>query len=271
MAAEPLFERPDFATLRNQLLTEAGFDPLALAGLQDSYLVDTNNLYQTLAANYLGLGTEETDTEANYERSYGDLQRQEKEAKQRLQDQMAFRGMLQSSAYFDQEGKLADEYGRAYNDLGTNKSNTLADIAARRLAARSNYDVGLTNAKLGLGGKADEYVDAQAAAEAKNTGIIDTATGNAGVTDVQTQIQQGIGDALKNYQLPDLSQLAGLFVQNTPAAATAPAPPKAPLTTGKTGYYPPLQQQGVTQSRPTTTKTTTPTKRPGSGLRSYRQ
>lgn len=262
MAAEPLMERPDFAALRNQLLQQAGYDPIALAGLQDSYLVDTNNLYQQLAQAYLGLGTEETDVETGYEREYGDLQRQEKEARQRLQDQMAFRGMLQSSAYFDQEGKLGEEYGRSYSDLGTNRTNSLADIAARRLAARSNYDVGLGTAKLGLGGAADQYTQQMAEKAAKSQNALDAAQGNAGVTDVQTQIQQGISKALQNYQMPDLSQFANLFVQNTPTAATTPAPPKAPIT-ASTGYKPPMQVQGKQ------TPAGQPLKK-GSGPRSYR-
>lgn len=225
----PVPAKEDFQAKRQQLLQQGGFDP-SLA-LDDTYIQDANTLYQTLATLLTGLDTEQQIADTAYARSTGDLNRQKVTDFDRLRQQMAFRGLLGSTAHEGKESELTNQYLKSFNDLATTKGQTDRGITERRTAAEGDYTTGLGNESLDLTDAAKRYLAKQTQTEADLGVASHQGDANAAVSGVGTDIGGQIAAAIAKYnQPPDFSQFANMFIQNMPkAAAPAPVAPKAPV------------------------------------------
>jgi hypothetical protein len=142
----PIPAKEDFASKRQSLLSQLGQDPNSLAGFDDTYLQETNNLYQQLAESLGGLDTQEADLNTDYEKGYKNTLAQQLREREALQSKLAFRGMNRSSAAVDEESKFNQQYQDIFDQMATAKSRGISDIGAQRSNANAAYTTGVGNA-----------------------------------------------------------------------------------------------------------------------------
>lgn len=236
--------KDNFDALRLQYLQQAGLDPTQIAGLGDSYIQNTNNLYQSLAASLLGLENQRAATEVDYSKGKQSISDQNVQAIDQLRRQLAFRGILGGSAGLDRENQINTDYAKQQSSLQDQYDRAMAGYTGGVTTANQAYTTGLENERLNLSGAASRYLDqlAQNAITQKNAET--SGAGDVAQSDISTQIQQAVAKATaqQNTSLPDLSQYSNLFVQNTPQQSSNPyfnQPPggyKPPAATAANPY-----------------------------------
>jgi len=226
-------QKADFGAERLALLQQLGLDPGSLAGFQDSFVQNSNNLYQQLAQLLSQSQSDQTDVETNYERSLAQTMADQKRQRDALEAKLAYRGVLSGSAAVDEIGKQTQDYQNVYDQMGQTKSKALSDILGSRNFAQSQYDVGLGNERTNLTQGASAYLQQIAQRQADQALAQQQAQQQTAQTDAMLQSNNTIAQqiAQMNAQPIDLSKYANLFVQNTPqtvAPVPQPVAPKVP-------------------------------------------
>jgi len=241
-------ERPDAQAMLDQLLGGLGVaKPEYLSGFNPSFLGDVNNLYQNLAGQYSGLDLENAGVRTGYERGVGDIAGNRARAITALENKLANRGMLQSSAALNQRGNLDREFDTQLSDLGSTRDAALQSIIARRLGFENDYDTNLTSLKGGLVGQGTEYARNKADEEARRINAEQVAQGGGQLASQQSGIMNQQIGAIAPPPPIDLSAILAAF---RPVAPPPPAPvkPQAPYVDPR--VRDPLGQQASAAYKP---------------------
>jgi hypothetical protein len=106
-----------------------------------------NAAYQRLVQGYSGYDKQRTDQLNNTKRSLTGLGDQNKKNKMNTAISAVDRGMQRSGAYVQAQGDVAKNYNAQVDLTNRNNAASLADIAAKKLAVRAQYDQTMANIK----------------------------------------------------------------------------------------------------------------------------